>query len=254
MHAYITDKMIYYCNRSVGRSTPLSEDTLYYYELTFVLSGSLTYFVNGERIHVENGDAIFLRPNDIRSREQGKAPVHYVSFNFLSKFENALSFEKIYRKCVNEDIKRLISVYHPNHLSDKFHDKEKCQNILNYLLLELYDMQKLKCKNEYIMKIIKFIDEHITESISLKDIAAHFHLSKEYTSYIFKRETGKQLVSYINEQKILLAKKIILNEEMTLTELSFYLGFENYDYFSKTFKKYAGISPSKFKKSSFLVR
>ncbi len=254
MRAYVTDKIIYYCNRSVGRSTPLSEDTLYYYELTFVLNGSLVYYVNGKKVIVETGDSIFLRPNDIRSREQSKTPVHYVSFNFFADFADSFPFEQICKKCVNEDIKRLISVYHPNHLSDKFHDKEKCQNILNYILLELYDMQRLKCKNEHIMKMIKFIDEHITERLSLKDIAEYFHLSKEYTSYIFKRETGKQLVSYINEQKALLAKKIIQNEEMTLTELSYYLGFENYDYFSKIFKKYVGVSPSKFKKNNSLVR
>jgi len=250
MRSYIVSDVTYYCNRSVARCSPLEEQRLTYYDFTFVLNGNMTYFVNGKKITVESGDAIFLRPDDTRLREEGKAPVHYVSFNFHTVDSAVLPFDRIFKKCINEDIRRLISVYPPCHLVERFHSKEKCQNILNYILLELYDNQKLRSTNEHVIKIIKYIDEHITERMSLRDIAEHFHLSKEHTSYIFKREMGVQLVSYINEQKVLLAKRMIMRGEMALSEVSDYLGFENYDYFSKTFKKYIGITPLKLKKNS----
>ncbi len=249
MNSYIVSNVSYYCNRSVIHSLPLEEKELGYYDFTFVLSGSLTYFINGEKIVIENGDAIFLRPGDLRRREEGKAPAHYVSFNFQSESGKMLPFDKFLKKCINEEIRRLISVYPPSHLVERFHSKEKCQNILNYILLELYDLHKLRSTNEHVINIIKYIDEHITERMSLCDIAEHFHLSKEHTSYIFKREMGLPLVSYINEQKSLLAKNIILSGEMALSDISDYLGFENYDYFSKTFKKYMGVTPLKLKKN-----
>ena len=107
----------------------------------------------------------------------------------------------------------------------------------------------MRSTNEHVVKIIKYVDEHITERMSLCDIADRFHLSKEHTSYIFKREMGTPLVSYINEQKSLLAKNLILSGEMPLADISDYLGFENYDYFSKTFKKYMGVTPLKLKKN-----
>ncbi len=249
MNSYIVSDVIYYCNRSVKYSLAIDEKELDYYDFTFVLSGSLTYFVNGEKIVVENGDAIFLRPGDSRCRAEGKAPAHYISFNFLSDNEKMLPFGRVMKKCISGDIRRLISVYPPQHLVERFHAKEKCQNILNYILLELYDRHKMRSTNEHVIKIIKYVDEHITERMSLWDIAEKFHLSKEHTSYIFKREMGTPLVSYINEQKSLLAKKLILSDEMVLSDISDYLGFENYDYFSKTFKKYMGVTPLKLKKN-----
>lgn len=249
MHSYIVSDVTYYCNRTAARCSALEEKELSYYDFTFLLSGSMTYFVDGEKKVLESGDAIFLRPGDSRYREEGKAPAHYISFNFQSDNEKMLPFSKVMKKCINGDIRRLISVYPPQHLVERFHAKEKCQNILNYILLELYDLHKMRSANEHVIKIIKYVDEHITERMSLCDVAEQFHLSKEHTSYIFKREMGTPLVSYINEQKSLLAKKLILNEDMPLAEISDYLGFENYDYFSKTFKKYMGVTPLKLKKN-----
>ena len=249
MNSYIVSDVSYYCNRSVARCSSLDEKKISYYDFTFLLSGNMTYFINGEKISVESGDAIFLRPGDLRRREEGKTPAHYISFNFQSENEKMLPFGRVMKKCVSGDIRRLISVYPPQHLVERFHAKEKCQNILNYILLELYDRHKMRSTNEHVVKIIKYVDEHITERMSLCDIAERFHLSKEHTSYIFKREMGTPLVSYINEQKSLLAKSLILSGEMPLADISDYLGFENYDYFSKTFKKYMGVTPLKLKKS-----
>jgi len=73
-------------------------------------------------------------------------------------------------------------------------------------------------------------------------------LSKEYTSYIFKKEIGKTLTDYVNERKMLLAQELIRNGEMSLTDIAVYLGFENYNYFSRLFKRYVEISPLMFKK------
>lgn len=57
---------------------------------------------------------------------------------------------------------------------------------------------------------------------------------------------------YINEQKSLLARELIINNEMSLNSISEHLGFESYDYFSKIFKKHIGSSPSKLKKNSLI--
>ena len=117
---------------------------------------------------------------------------------------------------------------------------------------EIIDMQELKSNNEYVSKIFHYVAEHLNEKISLKDVAKHVHLSKEYTAYIFKKETGMTFSTYVNEQKITLSKKLIVNENMTLNEISVHLNFVNYDYFSKTFKRYTGISPSEYRSISMV--
>ena len=89
--------------------------------------------------------------------------------------------------------------------------------------------------------MLKFIDEHVTERITLNDVSKYANLSKEYTASIFKREMGLTVTDYINEQKLLLAKDIIKRNNMSLTDVAASLGFENYSYFSKLFKKRFGV-------------
>ena len=69
------------------------------------------------------------------------------------------------------------------------------------------------------------------------------NLSREYTSYIFKKEMDKTLTAYVNERKLLLAKELIIDGAMTLTDIASYLGYENYNYFSRIFKQNLGITP-----------
>lgn len=250
MQGDIVREITHYCNISVDFCTRIPNQTINFYDFTFVLKGSITYYANGKKLVVEKDDAIFLPPGTLRSREQGNAPVRYVSFNFIVDAKYVLPFDIHVKKCINSDIKKLISVFPFSHLPAGFHSKEKCRNILNYILLELIDIQHLNCKNNHVILILKYISEHITEKITLQSLANYLYLSKEYISYIFSKETGVQLMYYINEQKSLLAKSLILNDGMPPSKVWRYLGFESYDYFSKTFKKYIGTPPSYLKNNS----
>ena len=83
--------------------------------------------------------------------------------------------------------------------------------------------------------------------MSLQSISREIGLTKEYTANIFKKETKITLTNYINERKMLLAKELILRNEMSLGDLSAYLGYDNYNYFSRLFKRHFGITPTNFK-------
>ena len=109
------------------------------------------------------------------------------------------------------------------------------------------DAITLKSANPHVLKIVRYIDEHITENMSLKSVSNEIGLTKEYTSSIFKKHTNKTLTSYINERKMLLAKELLLRNEMSLGDLSTYLGYENYNYFSRLFKRHFDVTPTNFK-------
>ena len=97
--------------------------------------------------------------------------------------------------------------------------------------------------NEHVLNITKYIGEHITEPLTLTSISRTMGLSREYVSFLFKREMNTTLTEFIHSQKMLLAKQLILNREMELTAIARYLGYENYSYFSRLFKQYFNVSP-----------
>jgi two-component system response regulator YesN len=97
------------------------------------------------------------------------------------------------------------------------------------------------------LKVTRYVGEHITDKMSLQSISGVIGLSKEYTANIFKKEVGKTLTDYINERKMLLAKELITRNEMKLTDVASYLGYDNYNYFSRLFKRHFDFSPIEVK-------
>lgn len=249
MQSYLVSEVLHYCNITTQKCQKIVEHMIDYYDLTFVLDGELVYYGNGEKYVLHKNDAIFFKPQTLRARDNGNETVRYVSFNFYAFPDADLPFDSFMPGCITSNIRKLLHVYPHSHLSSLYHSKEKCANMLNYILYELLDTASSKCDNEHIVKILSYIEEHITEKISLQSVSAHVSLSKEYTSYIFKREMGKTLTAYVNERKLLLARELIQSKEMSLASVASYLGFENYNYFSRLFRRYLDVTPVSLRKS-----
>lgn len=103
-----------------------------------------------------------------------------------------------------------------------------------------------KNKNiEMVKNGIRFIKKHFDEHPSVDDIAQYTGYSKYYFCRRFKEVTGYTVNSYINSVKIENAKELLTNNEMSVSEVSEICGFSDISYFTKIFKKYTGILPSK---------
>jgi len=96
-------------------------------------------------------------------------------------------------------------------------------------------------------KAENFIMENFTRKISLKEIAAIAGLSPPYFSTIFKEEMGENLSKYLNRLRVEKASRLLLETEMSLSEIAACCCFEDQSWFSKIFKAYTGISPGKYR-------
>ena len=98
-----------------------------------------------------------------------------------------------------------------------------------------------------IRKAEQFIRENLTRKMSLGEIASIAGLSAPYFSTIFKDEMGENLSRYINRLRVEKASRMLLETNLSLSDISGECCFEDQSWFSKIFKSFTGISPGKYR-------
>lgn len=125
---------------------------------------------------------------------------------------------------------------------------------LRQVILEVLDMifQKEKEKsNTSIKNMVKeavvYVDQNYFEEITLTSLAEKYGIESSYFSKLFRNETGKNLVLYITEKRIEKAKEYIRKGDIKLTEVAFMVGYDDYSYFNRVFRKITGMSPRNYR-------
>lgn len=97
-----------------------------------------------------------------------------------------------------------------------------------------------------VQRAVEEIHRSKRRKMSTKMISEHLHVNASYLSKIFHEETGKTISEYILSVKMDQAEILLNSRVYNLTEISEALGYENYAYFSRQFKKYFGYSPENY--------
>ena len=97
-----------------------------------------------------------------------------------------------------------------------------------------------------IRSVMEYINNHITEKISLKDLAAEVNYTEYYLSSKFKKEVGVSINTYIMKCKIDAAKELLGTGNYSICSVSDYLGFSSANYFGTVFKQHTGVTPTEF--------
>lgn len=111
---------------------------------------------------------------------------------------------------------------------------------------------KIQNYNNVTIKIIEYIHENITESITLGDLVKHVNLSKEYLCSLFKKNVGLGLVEYINYHKVEESKYFLKYSNMSISDIAFLFNFSSPGYYSSVFKKQTGLTPRQFQQAKLL--
>lgn len=113
-----------------------------------------------------------------------------------------------------------------------------------YAQKELDDLSK---ENLLISKINTYIINNINNALSLTKIARAVYLNPSYLSRYYKEVTGKNILDYINEVKVEIAKDLLINTQLKIKQVALKVGFESPSYFTYLFKKQMKMSPKEFR-------
>lgn len=100
-----------------------------------------------------------------------------------------------------------------------------------------------------IVGIVRYMQEHMTEEVSLNILAEEFHLSAQYISQLFKNEIGVNFLAYLTNIRMEQAKKLLLSSQFSIAEISERSGYGDYRVFTKAFKKAEGVTPSQYRRN-----
>ncbi|AIF45587.1 response regulator [Virgibacillus sp. SK37] len=183
---------------------------------------------------------------------------------FLSKNINPMDLDYIYDICfqIIMLLKNIVLQYHTKTEQNNRILMLTYQDLLNlksfkelkefmWIAIEQTLQQDEKSRNKYskiVEESIQILKERYNENLTLDGICNQISVSKSYFSYLFKREVGINLWSYLTELRLNEAKRLLLETDMKSWEISFEVGYENPSYFSKLFKKYESMTPNEYRK------
>ncbi|WP_309275236.1 helix-turn-helix domain-containing protein [Paenibacillus sp.] len=143
-----------------------------------------------------------------------------------------------------------------NHSEEKLYDvvngihtMEHLQSFTLDYLLELFrrlSVLSIRSKRTEVIKAQQYVIQHVTEKLTLEDMANYLNLNSSYFSRLFKRETNQNFIEYVNMVKLQKAKQLLQQSSKTVEEISDYLGYANKSYFIKLFKREIGMTPSEY--------
>ncbi|WP_294250649.1 AraC family transcriptional regulator [uncultured Chryseobacterium sp.] len=111
-----------------------------------------------------------------------------------------------------------------------------------------YYLQTQVEDNDRINVIFNYVKDHFREQMTLEEIADLANMKVPSFCRYFKKITNKTFTQFVNEYRITHSLKLLAEQPMSITEVCFESGFNNFSYFNKTFKEYVKKSPSQYRK------
>ena len=234
------------------------------YELEFHSKSFGETVINDVAYPIRDRSIVFCRPGDIRysnfSPDDIKVVVHY--FYFISAPEKDSIFEDMLNRipsCIQAD-SELQNIWDElASAAEKSNDTISEMQLYLHLLLLLTELAQKgseqttqshhSAHQQVIFEAIRYMNEHITDALSVSEMATHIGYSPSRFNSIFKGFTGRTPHAYYISLKISEAKYMLLNTDKSISEISETLTFSKASKFNTAFKKECHTTPGQFRKN-----
>lgn len=271
LQCYLTDTYHQPIQILLGRVSRLetilqNTQALYDYSQKFIGHQASIYFQSDEKIK-ENTDINILPADSILLSATNLTSFLLHQYQCLTKNN---MFPAAWLKKLHLDILQKIGVIldqkgisahklFQNNMHDYY--QQRCFNSIEdwFNYIEFYSqtagdyIKLLESEQSISQIIIDHIEHHYSEELNRKVLADLVFISPDHLARLFKQETGKTLINYITDKRIEEAKKLLANSAATVYLIADQVGYDNYSYFSKSFKKATGLSPLEYRQHHTVI-
>lgn len=135
-------------------------------------------------------------------------------------------------------------------LFDQVETLQQLQEEFLNVLQQIEDWIKLYSEEGYsktVTAVLAYVDEHLDEKITLEQIGKQLGRTSVHISRIFKKQTGEQLIQYINRRKMQEAAELMLQTDLKIKDVAAAVGMKDPFYFNKVFHHYYHMSPRQYR-------
>lgn len=243
-------------------------------EVVVVIEGTQNYRVEGKDYTLFGGDVFTTFPDEIHGSGGYRQSVSEIIWFQLERTEvdgflelrdpwDKLLFQKVQEwnrrvvKIRTEDIFLLQQTFQCFELlgisgvpeAEKQNKKLRGLSLLTTFLTGLLEAGEDKPElSTDILKITGYIEEHLTEPLTMEVLADAGRMSVSWMKTKFREQMGMSPREYVNYRKIEYAKILLTEEEESVTKIAYLLNFNSSNYFASVFKKMTGVSPKEYRK------
>lgn len=226
--------------------------------LFYLKKGSFVIQINSKKETVTAGDCYIL-PDYIYHHRNVLEPVEFVYVKFCENSACPYTFDIPFGKVSVKDRDRFMSniTALENLLSkDDFLSAAAREHFLIDILFQLHfesgpdyaSQENIACNDALVRSATDYIEKHLTEKILIDKICRSIGTNASTLNFKFRREFDMSIGQYITDVRIKKACKLLIGTSYSVSEIASRCGFGDVYYFSNTFKKAQGVSPSEYRK------
>jgi AraC-like DNA-binding protein len=243
------------------------------YEVYYLKSGKREFFIKDRTLVVDEGDIVIISPNILHRTTDAESPEHeklIINIHESHMLSADGSYDPILRPLFEEEYLVIPCSFH-DRISFEALASRMIKEILNkksgygmYAETLALQLLVLCCRyfqenavktpespspmHERISEIVRYINNHCTEEISLHLVAERFFISPYYLSRFFKEATGFTFVEYVNSVRVKEAKKLLEGSSLKVNLIARRVGFGRITHFGRVFRAVTGNAPLYYRK------
>lgn len=234
-------------------------------EIELVLAGCGTHSINGNSYAIEPGNLYLFTPSDCHSITMDE-PIEVLSIMFEEElisedlYTNVLALEMTGADLIAQlspaqriSVKQYFSTIleELNSENKNPHISAYIEHLLNCIVIELLrgipNTSSRTTDKQLMKEAILYLHHHYAEPITLTSLATHLHLTSSYLSTYFKANIGRSFKDYLIELRLRHACRLLVNTDLSVTDICFNCGFSSYSHFMRTFRAHYNTSPLQFR-------